>query len=131
MPATLQSIEALVPLLQFLAGTGAGVAASYLFDWLRANLPDGSVLAFLYAPRYARLTVLALTFGIGTAASVLLAWATGAPLPEALDAAVAGFLSLVAAQVTHALQSLPSEPRSLIYFVDLEEDIPDGITPSA
>lgn len=133
MPATLQSIESLIPFLQFLAGAGAGIVGAWLFDQLRDRLEDDSPLAFLLAPFYARIAVMLFTFLIGTGASVALAFITGADVPGVLDASVAGFLSLVAAQLTHAITSLPKTPPEVIY-VEFEESNGDKdthLTPSA
>lgn len=131
MPAKTQSIAALIPVLQWLAGAGSGIVAYWLFDQARDRIEVDSPLGFLHAPFYARLSVMVFTFLVGTGASVLLAFLTGADVPSVLDASVAGFLSLVAAQVTHGYNDLPREPRTVYLYEDEDGDETSTITPSA
>jgi hypothetical protein len=110
MPATL---AILLPLLQFLASTaGAGVAASRLFDWLRAELPPSRALAWpplaqralalLHAPRYARVGVLLLSALVSLLASAAVSALSGRPLLPDLDAALSASLAAIVSQLWHA-----------------------------
>jgi|FLYN01.1.fsa_nt_gi hypothetical protein len=110
MPETLRL---LIPVLSFLASTaGAGLAASRLFDRLRAALPANELAALpagrlvsplLHAPRYARLSALVLAALISVAASVALAAAQGGDLGGALDTALAASLAAIISQLMHGM----------------------------
>lgn len=102
------TIAALLPLLDWVAGVGAGVLASWLFDRLRedAVIPD-AWRAILYTARYARYISLALSAGLAVLAASLAAALRGEPVLDVADATLAAIL---AAQIRHALTSLPAEP---------------------
>lgn len=113
----IQTSAILLPLLQYFASAGAGVAASWLFAQLRIavplppNRPQGwriTAYRLLYAPRYARIVVLVLAGIIGVMASGLIALLSGANVTNALDTATAGFLAGVASQLLHGF-SLSNE----------------------
>lgn len=110
MPQTLATI---LPLLQFLASTaGAGLVASRLFAWLRAECPPSRALAWpalarralplLHAPRYARFSVLVLSALISLVASAAVSGLTGRPLLPDLDACLSASLAAIVSQVWHA-----------------------------
>jgi hypothetical protein len=119
MPVQLQTFEQVVIILQFLAGAGGGIVASLFFDWLRERVSfsdPGLAAKVLHSPRYARFVVLTLTFLIGTAAAVAIAYLTAGDPGKVLDVAVAGFLGQLFAQLRHALTSLPAEPSVSAYI---------------
>lgn len=108
-----QTIAILLPMLQFAAGAGSGVIASWLFTRIRQALPKDTVvpwlLPILHAPRYARYTVLILSALIAIVASVLVALLTAGDLPAAFDAAFSAALAGIASQVAHGHNYLPDE----------------------
>lgn len=134
-----QTLAVLVPWLQFLAGGGSGVLASWMFDRLRASrpletIPAGHWLATaLYAPRYARLIVLVLGAVVSVAATVLVALLTAGDLPAVLDSAVAAAVSGVASQLTHArhLETTPPPTPPTITMIgkppELSRFAPDPV----
>lgn len=127
LPVTNQTFEQIVVLLQFVAGAGAGYFASILFDWIRTQVPlngTGIGTTIVHTPRYARFFVLTLTFTIGTAAAVAVAYLTAGEPGKVLDAAVAGFLGQLFAQLRHALTSLPTTVPD--EYVLVLEDQPNG-----
>jgi hypothetical protein len=116
----------LLPYLQFLAGSGSGWVASWLFDELRddwltvptwpawaAHILD----AVVYRPMGARISVFVLTALIAVGASVGVAYITGQPIPGAADAALAATLAIVLGQVRHGVKTFPT-----VIDVDLEGD---------
>lgn len=108
------TIEVLIPLLTWLGSTvGAGAIAFALFGWLRDHYPatsGGGVLAtLLWAPRYARFSVLVLAALISVCATGLLAVLTGGDVLSAIDAAFAAALSAILSQVFHASAVLSPE----------------------
>lgn len=99
----------------FLAtSAGSGLAASWLFDRLRALFPypqaapQNAAVAWLYrllwAPRYARYTSIVLAIAVASAASGAVAIASGADY----NVVASAFAAPVVAQLRHAL-TLPSE----------------------
>lgn len=99
----------------FLAtSTGSGLAASWLFDRLRAlfpypqvapaNAPVAWFYRLLWAPRYARYTSIALAIIVASVASGAVAIGNGADYNMVASA----FAAPVVAQLRHAL-TLPSE----------------------
>ncbi len=118
MPSTAAT---LAPLLAALASTaGAGWAASRLFGRLRAALPCPTAAEWprlarprrlaatlLYAPRYARLTVFALSAAVSLAATGAAALLAGQDARPALDAA----LAVVVSQLIHAA-GMPDRPEA-------------------
>lgn len=116
----MESLRSLTPLLSWLAGAGAGWLASWLFDRIREDLtlPEG-VEAWLYTPRYARYASIALAVFISIAATAGIALIEGAPVLNAVDAALAG---LIAAQIRHARLSLPGPVVEVNFTPDLDSD---------
>lgn len=115
-----QTTSILLPLLQYLASAGAGVAASRLFAQLRCTFPlpieqphGWRITAYrvLYAPRYARIAVLVLAGVIGVIAASLVAFLSGANVTNALDTATAGFLAGIASQILHSLSLADEVPH--------------------
>lgn len=114
-----ETIALLLPLISVLASTaGAGVAASWLFDRVRAwrvacppswrDPSDRYVEWFLTNRAGARLTVLILSMLISIIASGLLARLTGGALGVAVDRAIAAAL---ASQIYH-LRTLLVQPSA-------------------
>lgn len=110
-----QTLSQMLPILQFMASTGAGILASLLFATLRhryplpAAVPASSVirllLHLLYAPRWSRLGVIVLAGLIAIPFALVIALINGqAPLPI-VDALVAALIS----QVWHALTALSGD----------------------
>lgn len=121
-----QTITILLPYLQFLAGSGSGWLASWLFDQLRDDWltrPTWPVWAahFLdavfYKPMGARISVFVLTALIAVGASVAVAQLTGQPPLAAADTAIASLLAIVLGQVRHGVRVFPT-----VVDVDLEGD---------
>ena len=122
----MQTLDALLPILSWLTGAGAGWLASWLFDALRNDvLPDGRLVAWLLAPRHARYASMALAILISIAATAGIALIQGAPVLSAVDAALAG---LIASQVRHARMSLPGSTPEFDFTPDLDY-WSDGIGP--
>lgn len=108
----------ILSLIGFLASTvGSGVLASWLLDQMRLAMPKPTTAtwhaarrwrrllwALLYAPRYARYTVLVLAVLVSLSANIILAAAGGLTPALALDAA----LAIVASQIRHSF-TLPKE----------------------
>jgi len=103
------TIAALLPLLQYLAGPGAGVLAALLFAALRREFPVSTLpraLALcIWSRRGARLSALLLAGLLGLAASAALAWAQGQPITLVVDALAAALVS----QIWHAAIDLSAE----------------------
>lgn len=97
-----QTLNLLLPALAYLASTaGAGIAASQLFDWLRAKFSGAQPprVDWLLSSRIgARLTVMVLACLISVAAALLIALITGQDIGPALDQALA---AIVASQLYH------------------------------
>jgi len=121
-----QTTHILIPILSFLVSTGgAGVVASLLFDNLRAHYPQESMpqwaARLIYAPRYARWSVMLLALVISVGASALLALVQGQDMLLSIDAALAASLSVIVSQVKHSFRqstqvkdvfsSVPKETR--------------------
>lgn len=115
------TVQTILPILHFLAGPGAGVAAFFLFDAIRnwypqpVSTPVSSLarLAYrvLYAPRYARIAALVLAGAIGIMASVPLAMLTGTDVAGALDTALAAALAAISSQVMHSFSLETKIPK--------------------
>jgi hypothetical protein len=107
-----QTLALLVQVLQLLGSTaGAGLAASWLFDHLRAWFPIPTpepagwrrvLYALLHAPRWARFVVYGLSAVISIATLSAVELLTQAdPLPG-IDTLVASTLAALFSQVIHA-----------------------------
>jgi hypothetical protein len=111
MPETTQALI----LILHTAAAATGIAASFLFRHLRARFPQPQTapatrlarlgLALLYAPRWSRVSVLALSGGLALAIAVPLALLEGHPLLPIIDALVSALLS----QLYHAATDLSGE----------------------
>jgi hypothetical protein len=101
-----QTTQIIIPLLSFLVSTGgAGFIASLLFDKLRVTYqkaPQKWIQNLLYAPRYARWSVMVLALIISVGASIALAFLQGQDLLVSVDAAFAASLSVIVSQVKHS-----------------------------
>lgn len=108
--------EQLIGLASFLAtATGSGIAAQWLFSKARETFPaprtapTSAVVAYLYrclyAPRYARYSVLAIAVAIGSLSSGVLAAATGADF----NTMAAAMLAPVVSQIAHAREHLSNQ----------------------
>jgi hypothetical protein len=122
----MQTLTTILPYLQFLAGSGSGWAASWLFDrlrddWLlRPTWPVWAAHALdtaLYKPMGARVSVFVLTALIAVLASLGVAAITGQPVGLAADTAIASLLAIVLGQVRHGVKTFPT-----VVDVDLEGD---------
>lgn len=111
------TITAILPYLQFLAGSGSGWAASWLFDqlrddWLTRPYWPAWAARFLevafYHPLGARATVFVLTAIVAVSASVGVALITGQPLDSAADTTIASLIAILLGQMRHAHVSFPS-----------------------
>lgn len=119
-----QTLSTLLPWLNTLAGGGGGIVASWFFDQIRSGFPMDDpytppwLNGALYAPRYARLSVLLLSAVISVLASVAVAIITTGDWPGALDAAFATALSGVASQIWHGrtLPTNPPPPPTIMYI---------------
>lgn len=133
-----QTIAVLLPWLNVLAGGGGGVLASWIFDQVRLAYPkDGQrtppwLNHVLYAPRYARLSVLALSALISVGASVAVALLTTGDWPGALDAAFASALSGVTSQIWHGrkLETEPPPPPAPPYTGEVTIAGPSMVLPT-
>jgi len=122
----MQTLNVILPWLKFIAGAGAGLLASLLFDWLRTHYAGrkglgGWLDAALYSPRLARYSVWGLSALIALPAAALAAVLEGQDALHAIDATAAVLLSAVASQVKHA-QSLPMATDTTVVR------IPDAVT---
>lgn len=107
----MQTLSVILPWLKFIAGAGAGILASLLFDWLRARYAvrkgtGGLLDAALFSPRLTRYTVWGLSALIALPAAAVAALIEGQDALLAIDATAAVLLSAVASQMRHG-QSLP------------------------
>jgi hypothetical protein len=91
----MQTLNTLLPYLQFLAGSGSGWLASWLFDQLRDEIlplptyPEWAARLLnvaVYRPLGARVTVFAFTALIAFGASIAVAFITGQPVLDVTDA---------------------------------------------
>lgn len=115
----MESLHALLPFLNWLAGAGAGLLASWLFDYLREEtvIPD-NWRAFLYTARYARYVWLALSIAVALLATAAAAAIDGRPVLNAVDVA---FASVIAGLFRHAQTSLSKAPPEIEYTFEPEE----------
>lgn len=113
----MQTLTTLLPYLQFLAGSGSGWAASWLFDrlrddWLlRPTWPVWAAHALdtaFYKPMGARVSVFVLTALIAVLASLSAAAITGQPLDTAADTTIASLVAIVLGQVRHGVKTFPA-----------------------
>lgn len=107
----MQSLNALLPLLDWIVGGGFGVLASLAFDRIRAacsasGTPDW-IWQTLFTARYARYINVALAIVFGVASASLAAYVRGEPVTSAADAMLA---SMIASLIRHAQISLPTTP---------------------
>lgn len=121
-----QTLTILLPYLQFLAGSGSGWVASWLFDQLRDDWltrPYWPIWAahFLdtafYRPMGARISVFVLTALIAVGAAVAVAVITGQPALDAADTTIASLIAIVLGQLRHGVKTFPG-----VVSVDLEGD---------
>jgi hypothetical protein len=111
MPETIQTLI----MILHVAAACTGVAASSLFRSLRARYPQPQTapatplarlgLAFLYAPRWSRVSVLALSGLLALVIAVPLALLEGHPLLPIIDA----LLSALISQIWHAATDLSGD----------------------
>ena len=108
--------EQLISMVSFLAtATGSGLAAQWAFGKAReafpvpSTAPASAFAAFLYrclyAPRYARYSVLTLAVVVGSLSSGILAAATGADF----NTMAAAMLAPVVSQIEHARKHLSNQ----------------------
>jgi hypothetical protein len=110
-----QSAATLTELLTWLAGPGAGVVGSLLFDrlrgwlplptrraWNAARSPQRWLWTLLHAPAWAQWTAPGLAALLGILATAGLAALQGAPALEALDMFVAALAAGLFALLTHS-----------------------------
>lgn len=123
-----ETVAALLPILQFLVTAGgAGIAASWIFDALRAlspapeDAPTNPLAAYaalaLHSPRYSRVTVLVVAQLVGLVASVLLALVEGREIAPAVDMFAAALIS----QLWHARTLSSSVPVASGALADDDE----------
>lgn len=122
----MQTLAILLSILKYLVSGGAGVAASWLFDWLRARYAarkgtGGLLDRMLFSPRYVRLTVLFLSALIALPAAALAALIEGRDALQAVDALAAPFLAFAVSQFMHA-RTLPVATDTMVVR------IPDAVT---
>lgn len=116
----MQSLNALLPFLGWLAGAGSGLLASWLFDHIRDNpAMPGRLYLFLHTAAYARYISMALSVLIALVAVALAATIEGRPVLNTVDAALA---AIIAAQIRHAVLYLPSTPPTIEYTYDNEPE---------
>jgi hypothetical protein len=122
----MQTLNTLLPYLQFLAGSGSGWLASWLFDQLRDEIlplptyPEWAARLLnvaVYRPLGARVTVFAFTALIAFGASIAVAFITGQPVLDVTDASIASLVAIVLGQVRHGVKTFPAT-----IDVDLEGD---------
>lgn len=110
----MQTLQALLPFLDWITGIGAGILASLVFDRLRAAAGAPGTPAWLYDPlytaRYARYINILLALIFGVAAASLAALIRGEPVGSAADSMLA---SMIGSLWLHAKRSLPTEPLVL------------------
>jgi endonuclease/exonuclease/phosphatase (EEP) superfamily protein YafD len=104
-----ETTQTIIPVLTFLVSTGgAGFVASLIFDKARHNLTREALPAWLakaiYAPRYARWSVMLLALLISVGASALLAFVQGQDIMLSIDSALAASLSVIVSQVKHSFR---------------------------
>lgn len=116
----MQSLNALLPYLGWLAGAGSGLVASWLFDQIRDNaaMPERLYL-FLHTAAYARYISMALSVLIALAAVSAAALIEGRPVLAAVDTTLA---AIIAAQVRHAALYLPNTPPTIEYTYEHEPE---------
>ncbi len=122
----MQTLTILLPYLQFLAGSGSGWLASWLFDQLRDDILPRPVWPLwaahtldrlFYSPMGARISVWALTALIAVVAAITVAYITGQPRLAAADAALASLIAILLGQVRHGVKTFPNTVD-----IDLEGD---------
>jgi hypothetical protein len=113
----MQTLQTLLPYVQFLAGSGSGWLASWLFDRMRDDWllrPTWPVWAahtldtLFYKPMGARVSVFVLTAAIAVLASLGAAAITGQPLGTAADTTIASLLAILLGQVRHGVRTFPA-----------------------
>ncbi len=121
-----QTLTILLPYLQFLAGSGSGWLASWLFDQLRDDWITRSAWplwaahsldTIFYHPMGARISVWALTALIAVGAAISVAYIIGQPALDAADAALASLVAILLGQVRHGVKTFPN-----VVDIDLEGD---------
>ncbi len=122
----MQTLTILLPYLQFLAGSGSGWLASWLFDQLRDDWltrpvwplwAAHSLDRLFYSPMGARISVWVLTALVSLGATIAVASITGQPTPQAVDAAFASLIAILLGQVRHGVKTFPNTVD-----IDLEGD---------
>lgn len=111
----METLTTLLPYLDWAAGAGAGVLASFTFDWLRATVTPSDrwpawLYGTLYTARYARYINIALAIVFGVAAASAAALIRSEPVASAADATLA---AMIGSLITHARRSLPTEPLAI------------------
>lgn len=115
------TLAIIIPVIGALTSiVGAGYAASWLIDQLRARFPLPTeppnrccarlFYKLLYAQQWARYSTFVLAVLISLICSTAYAWLTGGDIGAALDKALAAALAIIASQVRHASQALDSHP---------------------
>jgi len=117
----MQTLAIVLSILKYVISGGAGIPASWLFDWLRTRYADrkgtGGVLDhMLFSPRYVRLTVLFLSALIALPCAALAAVIEGQDALQAVDALAAPFLAFTISQFVHA-RSLPTATDTTVVRV--------------